>query len=235
MTCDKYENALLLAAASNGEMDAKLTRHLACCSRCRATLRAERELFARIDSALRAQMDEDPRPGFLSQLRLELSKELTARPGSNHVWHVAGPALALVLMAMFYPLVNARQSSVQGNLQMPTIRALPSVGITQSARARKDLGVRSSHHSKRPAVQSASPPEPEVLVPPDEQKAFAQFVARVAGRDARAEVVVSPAADNPVARNTELPGVASVDMAALQLQLNRTEQSEWMAKTGGPE
>ena len=83
MTCDKYDNALLLAAASNGELDAKLARHLERCSTCRMTLRSERELLSRIDSALRAQVNEDPRPGFMAQLRLQLSKELTARPGSR--------------------------------------------------------------------------------------------------------------------------------------------------------
>jgi hypothetical protein len=230
MTCNKYENALLRAAASNAELDANLARHLEQCSTCRITLHAERELLAQIDSALRAQVNEDPRPGFLPQLRLELSKELTCRPELNRVWHVAGAVLALVLVATFYPLVKARQPSIEGNQQTPTIRALPSIELTQSARASDDLGVRSSHRSKRPAVQSASPQEPEVLVPPDEQKAFAQFVVCVAGRDATAEAVVSPAADKPVAEHTELPRVVSVDMAALEF--NGAEQSEWMAKTG---
>ena len=142
MTCDKYENALL-EAASNGELNAKLARHLERCSTCRMTLRSERKLFSRIDSALRAQVNEDPRPRFLVQLRLQLSKELTARPGSDRVWYVAGAALALVLIAMSYPLVNARRSSVQGSLQMPTIKAPQSAGVTQSARAIEDLGGRS--------------------------------------------------------------------------------------------
>jgi hypothetical protein len=181
MTCDKYENALLLAAASNGELDAKLARHLERCSTCRITLRSERELFSRIDSALREQVNEDPRPGFLAQLRLQLSKELIARPGSDLVWHAAGAALALVLIAMFYPLVNARQSSVRGNLQTPTIKVPQNAGVTQSARASEDLGVQPHHNSKRPAVQSAVPQEPDVLV---QRYTKRQYVPRVraAGR-----------------------------------------------------
>ncbi len=233
MTCAKYQNALLLAAASNSEPDAKLARHLDRCSTCRMTLRSERELLSRVDSALRAQMNKDPRPDFLVRLRLQLSKELDARPRSNRVWHAAGAALALLLIAMVYPFVNARQPNVQESLQMPTIKALPGTGATVSPRGIEDLGVPSARHSKRPTVQSAGLPEPEVLVPPDEQKAFAQFVACVAGRDAMAEAVVNPAPDNPVVRNTELPGVASADMAALQF--NGAKQSEWMAKTGESE
>lgn len=228
MTCDKYENALL-AAASTGELDAKLARHLERCSKCRMTLRSERELLSRIDSALRARVNEDPRPGFMAQLRLQLSKELTARPGSDRVGHVAGAALALVLIAMFYPLVNhplvnARRSSVQGNLQTPTIKVPQGAGVTQSARASEDLRVRSRHHSKRPAVQSAVPLEPEVLVPPDEQKAFAQFVACVARRDTIAQAVATPAANKTVNLATELPQVSSVDIADLQLSQARQEE-----------
>jgi hypothetical protein len=228
MICDKYENALL-AAVSNGELDAKLARHLEHCSKCRMTLRSERELLSRIDSTLRAQVNEDPRPGFMAQLRLQLSKELTARPGSDRMGHVAGAALALVLIAMFYPLVNplvsplvnARRSSVQGNLQTPTTEAQQSAGVTQSARVSEDLGVRSRHHSKRPAVQSAVPLEPEVLVPPDEQKAFAEFVACVARRDTIAQAVATPAANKTF---TELPRVSSVDIADLQLGQTRQEE-----------
>jgi hypothetical protein len=233
MTCDKYENALRLAAASNGELDAKLARHLECCSTCRTTLRSERELLSRIDSALRAQVNEDPRPGFLAQLRLQLSKELTARPGSDRMWHVTGAALALVLIVTIYPLVNARRSSVQGNLQTPTINVAQSAGVTQSARASEDSGVRSLHHSKRPAVPSAVPHEPEVLVPPDEQKAFAQFVACVARRDAIAQAVVALAANKTVNMNTDLPRVSSVDIA--DLQLGRAPREEWIDRTDSSE
>jgi hypothetical protein len=226
MTCDKYENALLLAAASDDKLDAKLARHLEHCSTCRMTLRSERELFSRIDRTLRAQVNEDLPSGFLAELRLQLSKGVTARPGSNRVWHVAGAALALILIAALYPLVSARQSIVRGNLETPTIRVAQSARVTQSARAREDFAVRSRHRSKHPAVQSSAPRKPEVLVPPDERKAFAQFVACVARGDAMAQAVVRPAANETVNRTTELPQVPSVDIA--DLQLGRARQEEWI-------
>jgi len=233
MTCDKYQNALLLAAASNGELEANLARHLERCLMCRVTLHSERELFSRIDSSLRAQVNEDLRPAFLARLRLQLSNELTTPAGSNRVWHLAGAALALVLVAMFYPWVNTRPSSVEGNLHTPTIRVVQSTGVAPSARARGDFGVRSHHHSKRPVAQRAVPQEPEVLVPPDEQNALAQFVACVARRDAMAQAVVTPAANQTIRRNTELPQVPSVDIA--DLQLDRARQERWINQTGGSE
>jgi hypothetical protein len=233
MTCGKYKNALLLAATTNGELDAKLARHLERCSQCLTTLRSDRELFSRIDSALRVQVNEDPRPGFLAQLRVQLWKELTSRPGSNRAWHVAGAALALVLIAMFYPLINPRQPRIHRDLQTPGIRVPQSAGLVQSARADEESRVRSRQYSKRPAIQGAVRQEPEVLVPPDEEKAFAQFVGRVAGRDAMAEAVVSPAVNNTANRNTELREVPSVDIA--DLQWDRARQEEWINQTGGSE
>jgi hypothetical protein len=232
MTCEKYENALLLAA-DHGELDAKLSRHLERCAKCRMTLRSEKELFSRIDRALRAQVNEDPRPAYLARLRVQLSKELTVRAESNHVWHVAGAALALVLIAMLYPLVNTRQARVQGNLQTPTIRVTQSAGVTRSARANEGVRARFRNYSKRPAIQSAVPQEPEVLVPPDEQKAFEQFVACVARRDASAQAVVTPAANKTVNMPTELPRVSSVDIA--DLQLGRARPEEWIDQTDSSE
>jgi hypothetical protein len=232
MTCNKYENARLLAAASNHELEPKLARHLQHCSTCRMTLRSEKELFSRIDNTLRMQANEDPPPDFLAQLRLHLSRELTSQPGSNRVWHVAGAVLAVVLVAMFYPLVNARRSSVQRNLETPAIRVSQPAGVRQSAHLKEDLGVRPRHHSKGSAAIAASQ-QPEVLVPPDEREAFAQFVACVARRDAMAQAVVTPSANKTVNRNTDLPQVSLVDIA--DLQLGRTQHEGWINQTDSSE
>lgn len=233
MICDRYEHAMLLAAAGNDKLDAKLARHLEHCPTCPMTLRSQRELFSRIDSALRSQVNEDPPPAFMAQLRLQLSKETAARSGSNRAWHVAGGALAVILVAALYAVVNGRQSPVQGNLERRTIRVAQSAGVRQSAHAREDLVVRPRPHSRRPAVQEVVRQEPEILVPPDEQQAFAQFVACVARRDAMAQAVVTPAPNKTVNRNTELPQVSFVAMA--DLQLGRAGQEEWSNQTGSSE
>lgn len=235
MNCERYKNALLDAAARSEKPDAKLARHLESCIRCRTTLQSERELFSRIDSALRARVNESPQASFLAQVRVQLSKETPADGGSNPMWSVTGAALAVVLIAMIYPLVNARQPRIQGNLQAPSMGASQSAGLRQSAHAanaESDVESR-QHFSRHSESKNGIQQEPEVLVPPDEQQAFAQFVARVAGRDAIAEAAVSRAVDQTVARNTDLPQVPSVDMADLQLE--RPQLDEWMNDSGGSE
>ena len=63
MTCDRYKNALLNAAASE-KLGTNLTRHLENCTGCSATLRTDRELFSRIDSALRPRENESDAVGY---------------------------------------------------------------------------------------------------------------------------------------------------------------------------
>ena len=235
MNCEEYKNALLDAAATNQKLRARLARHLESCTRCRTTLQSEQELFSRIDSAVRARVNENPQASFLTQVRVRLSRETSANAGSNPMWSLTGAALALVLIAMIYPLINASQPRVQGNLLPPSMGAPRSAGVPQSAHAvGEESGVRSRERlSRRSESKGATPQEPEVLVPPDEQQAFAQFVARVAGCDAIAEAAVSRAAAKTVARNTDLPQVPSVDIA--DLQLDGAQHSEWMDDAGGSE
>jgi hypothetical protein len=226
MTCDRYKNALLSAAANNEKLDTKLANHVAHCQKCYATLRSRRDLFSQIDAALRARVNEDLRPGFLARVRVQLSKESPARGGSNPASPVVGAALALLLVAMFYPWVNVKKASVEGNLQAPRV-SVPQISAEAGTvvGSSRDLGRQRRHSSKHPNAKSPSPQKPEVLVPPDEQKAFAQFVARVEGRDVIAEAVLSPAVNKTLARTGNLPEIPSVDRADRQLDRWRTD--EW--------
>src|SRR4029077_20343478 len=92
-------------------------------------------------------------------------------------------------------------------------------GSAEHSRTQQHVRLNSAppRHAQTPlGARQPATVEPEVLVPPDEARAFALFVARVAGRDAMAEAVVRPAVEKAVERNAELPGVPSVDLADLQ-------------------
>jgi|HubBroStandDraft_4_1064222.scaffolds.fasta_scaffold65615_3 hypothetical protein len=235
MNCDQSVQALREAAAGGRAPTGNLAAHLEECATCQASFQREQALFVAIDHSLRKRVNEDPRASFLAELRVQISKETLANPRSNAVWAVTGATLAVVLIGMFYPLASPRQPRLQGDLQAATVRAPQSTEGTQPLRTfGVDSGVRSGKYSgKHSPAKTTVGQEPEVLVPPDEQRAFSQFVARVAGRDAMAEAVVSPAANKTAARNTELPEVPSVDIA--DLQLDGTKSDQWMDETGGTE
>jgi hypothetical protein len=229
MTCQKHEIALLLTAANNSELPRNLALHLEHCPVCSATLCAQKALFLRIDHTLRDQMNDTPSPTFFSQLRLKLANAPPARTGTHPArLQVAGAALALALTAMLYGLVHARQSSVPPNLQITAMRTLPNTATTQSVRGSEALRVTPVPQQTRPAARKTKSHGPEVLVPKDEQKAFSQYVARLAARDIMAEAVVRPVTGNTIVERDEFPDSTSVDIAALQF--NRAEQNQWMSR-----
>jgi hypothetical protein len=231
MTCEKYKDALIDAAAGE-PLDRGLADHLEGCTPCRATLEGEHVLFTAIDDALRAQVSERPRAGFLASVHTQIAHEAQEQDaqkqsGWSPMWAwVGAAALALVLVVIAHPWGKLQQPSVAANrLKDPAFPAHESPAMTQSVRGSAEdsrtqqpvrLNSAPPRHAQIPLARQSATVEPEVLVPPDEARAFALFVARVAGRDAMAEAVVRPAVEKAVERNAELPGVPSVDLADLQ-------------------
>lgn len=231
MTCERYEDALIDAAAGE-PLDRGLADHLEGCTPCRATLTREQDLFAAIDGALRARITERPRAGFLADVHAQIAREAQQQrarkqSGWNPMWAWAGAAaLALVLVVIAHPWGRLQQRRVTAeSVKAPALRAPESPAMKQSVRGSAEHSRTQQHvrldsaqhlYAQRPVAKQPATVEPEVLVPPDEAKAFALFVARVAGRDAMAEAVVRPAVEKAVERNVELPGVPSVDLADLQ-------------------
>jgi hypothetical protein len=226
MTCRKYENALLLAACHD-RPDVKLARHLEHCPTCRMTLQENAELFRRIDSTLRVQVNEDPPAAYLAQLRLQVSKEATPQGGPRLTWHVAGAAFAVILFAALYPLLKTRQSSLQVSAAAATIEVAQNAGVKQSVHVSEHNTIRSRPHSNRRVLRRAVRQQPEVLVPGDEQQAFDRFVACVARRDAMTQAVVRPAQNKTFSRTTDLPQVAFIAIADLEFRAGKEEFVGW--------
>jgi hypothetical protein len=231
VACEKYRNALIDAAAGE-PLDRRLADHLKNCTPCRASLSREQDLFTAIDDALRTRMSETPRAGFLASVHTQIAHEAHKQDaheqsGWNPMWAWAGAAaFALVLVVSTHPWGRRQQAPVTAeSVKAPALPAHESPAMTQSARGsaghsrpRQPAQLDSAQplHAPIPVSEQPATVEPEVLVPPDEARAFALFVARVAGRDAMAEAVVRPAVEKAVERNAELPSVPSVDLADLQ-------------------
>jgi hypothetical protein len=232
MTCEKYRDALIDAAAGEPP-DRALADHLEACTPCRATQTREQDLFTAIDDALRASMSETPRAGFLAKVHAQIADEAQKQDAHKQsgwipmwAWAGAAAALALVLVVIAHPWGSLRPPPITAEgVKAPALRAHESPAITQSVRGSAEHSRTQRHgrldspqplYAQIPVSNQTATLEPEVLVPPDEAKAFALFVARLAGRDAMAEAVVRPAVEKAVERNAELPGVPSVDLADLQ-------------------
>ena len=218
MTCDKHKENLIDAAAGGALVDRELALHLEHCDRCRATLQRERELFSAIDNGLRVPLVTQPGPGFLPKLHAQMERNASTRSRRTSMWALAGAAAVVVVIALMHPWTGPRKPTAGGHeraavapaQERPSVAEVAEVKKSVSARRQRTVPVR-----RRSVIDQVADREPEVLVPPDEAKAFAQFVARVAGRDVRAEAVVRPMRDQ-AGEPKELLELPLVDIADLQ-------------------
>jgi anti-sigma factor RsiW len=227
MRCEENVQLLIEAAALGEAPERSVAEHIQRCQQCRARFQREERLFAAIDNALHTRLSEPPRSVFLARASARLSKESTTNSSMNPTWGAAA-VLVLALLALTRPWITSQQAIVAVTSAVPAARVQQNTSSATSvwdsskesvvARPRKSSNSRSE-------LSSVATQEPEVLVPPDEQKAFAQFVARVAGQDAMAAAVVSQAPNKTVPRNTALPQVSSVDVAQLE-RVDRDDSDE---------
>lgn len=223
MKCDKYRDALVDGAAG-GKVEDSLAEHLEVCTRCRMRRQQEHSLFAAIDDALCAKMKEMPRDGFLAGVRAQIWKEAPPKTRWNPMWALASVTLVLTLMAVVHPWVRQPKQTVEtGSLKAPRIGVQQTSGLPESGQepTRRDLNAmtRTRQRLQKQSVARRAPHrEPEVLVPPDEGKAFAHFVARLRQRDEVAQAFVKPEPSSAADEHSELPQILPVEIARLQLK-----------------
>ncbi len=221
MKCDKYRGTLIDGAATGGKLEGGLAGHLKVCAQCRARMQEEQSLFEAIDDALRSKVNEIPQASFLAGVRAQIWKETAPKSRWSLMWAMASAALALI--AVTHPWTRPPRQPVEAGLpKAPTISVQQKSELAGSER---DSTMGSSatariqqHLAKQLIAGQASHREPEVLVPPDEGKAFVQFVARLRQRDEVAQAFVTPAPSTAADENKELPQIPPVEIARLQLK-----------------
>jgi hypothetical protein len=223
MKCDKYRDALIDGAATGVKLEGSLAGHLEVCTQCRTRLQQEQSLFAAIDDALRTKVNEMPQAGFLAGVRTQIWKETTPKSRCGPMWTLASAALALALLAAAHPWTRQPRQPVEAGVpKAPTISVQQKSELAESEReSTKDSNARArtqQHLARQPMAGQAPHREPEVLVPPDEGKAFVQFVARLRQRDVVAQAFVTPAPSTAADENKELPQIPPVEIARLQLK-----------------
>lgn len=238
MRCEENIQALIDAAALGQAPESSVAEHMRDCPQCRASFQREQQLFAAIDSALHTRLSKSPRPGFLARASARLSKEPINNSAVNPGW-AAVAVLAVAFLALAHPWITSQLTAITENPGTSVARAQQNISSSASAsdanawntNQRSTIARARKGSNQRFEIKGATPREPDVLVPPDEQKAFAQFVARVAGQDAMAAAVVSRAPDKTMPGNAVLPPVPSVDLA----QLERVERDDLLDEIDGSE
>ena len=101
MSCEDYREALTEAAATNAALSSEVHSHLDGCASCRAAFAEERQLFAAVDTGLRAHANADVPASLLPGVRTKLNELSVPRRSWIPAYAAAAAAAALVVGIVF--------------------------------------------------------------------------------------------------------------------------------------
>jgi hypothetical protein len=219
MPCENYREALTEAAATDSAPSRELRSHLDVCASCRAALAEEQQLFAAIDTGLRAAANAELPPAFLPRVRVSLENASASQRRLAPFLIFAATSAAIVLMVF----IAARPRQEIKDTQARQIFSVPpreNPEISARSEANGTPAIAASSHSYRAAPRrnstppnSASSTRLEVLVPPEEREAFARFIS---SQQARAKVVIAVMATAPDEKDALL-SVKPLEIAELEV------------------
>jgi anti-sigma factor RsiW len=191
MPCEPFQDALMEAVASGEEPRGELSAHLKDCAACQAVFEREQSLFASIDSGMRAVANAEVPPSLLPRVRTRLDEAAAPRyQAPSPKWYVLAGASAM--LAFFFVLQSLQRPGME---QQPaeaaanTAQASPQTNPPQrgnpgTAAAPNPAFVvpRTHAFAERDHVQrsvSNAEPQPEILVPRDQEVLLASYAAEL--------------------------------------------------------
>jgi hypothetical protein len=183
--CEKY-TAWITDAATGGlapNREPELLAHAAECDACREAYDHAREIAAFVDHSVESLVSGEPSAHFDTRLRARIAAErIPARPN----WAAWAPiaagifALAALLLILVLRTPRTNTPSIANNSQPASLSLQPSnppsPGTTQNPPAPSPARLRTL------AQYPKSPPQPEIpeiIVPPGQLAAIAQFAAAI--------------------------------------------------------
>ena len=197
MLCDKYQEALIVAAASGAALDSSAGEHVSLCAHCQEILAAQQSMFALVDAGLRTRANVTVPGNFGHRVRAAVQTETPQeRRRSSPAWalgSLAAAAALLVAILLAQSLGHggkdtARSVAAESKLQRS---ALPPVRIDNATnlgpnppRALYSHGT-AWRTSRLRETSLHRKVEPEVLVPRGQEELLVKYMQGIAGRKAR--------------------------------------------------
>ncbi len=223
MPCENYREALTEAAATDTAPSRELRSHLDACASCRAAFTEEQQLFAAIDTGLRATANADVPSAFLPLVRASLEDVSTSgrRWMPFLIFAAASAAIVLTIFIAARPRHAINDTQVKQNFSVPPSEKPETIARSEASAA---PAIAASSHSHRVAplrsstpAKAASSTELEVLVPPEEREAFARFIRSQKKRTDVVIAVMTPAAGDKDRLLTLKPlEIAELEVAPLE-------------------
>lgn len=203
MPCENYREALIEAAAADTALSYELRSHLDACASCRAAFTGEQQLFAAIDTGLRARANAEMPESLLPRVRAQLSE----RPVLRRAWIPAfgGIGIAAALVVVFSLARNSPRVGVEPNqgaisaarsaplaTNQPAPAAILPLEIAQTVPQHGRVGTANS----APIVVAAGV-EAEVLIPAGQKQAINALLAGFRQGDIRADALPAETPEKP--------------------------------------
>ncbi len=197
MSCERYAQAIE-DHACGADLAAAAAAHLDSCMRCAAAFEAQRRALEDLDAELQRGVAIDPSPAFAPGVRAGIDRASSA--GYRLAWLAAplavGAAIAIAVLVGApgdrpaapatppKPAPAPASSTVARATPDPTA-TVPAVPVAEGAATDRR---RRSRAIPRPA-------EPEIIVPPDQARALARYMALVRRGTIDAAVLMQPPAE----------------------------------------
>ena len=195
MPCENYREALIDAAAADSAPSRELRSHLEACVSCRAAFTEEVQLFASIDTGVRATANSEMPASLLPRVRAELNE----RPIPQRSWIPAGAALAAAA-ALVVAIVSVRgfgRGAVETNPPMIAATHNGSPAVIQPS---TEAAAPSETTSAPAKIRSVRPVEPtsfaeieeiKVLIPAGQKQAIDALLVSVQQGKVEADVLLT--------------------------------------------
>lgn len=230
MTCQQCAAALIDLAASGSEPNAELRAHLQACPSCRAALQRERELFASIDSTLRASTNASIPAAFVQRVRAAVNQQpAVPRISSLRPRVVFGVAAAAIILFSFAHYARrAKLESGDNSIarRQPSPEAVlpkspaPSLNSASSRVPPPNPETRRTRVStgNLPHPSTSPPREPEILVSNDQEILLARYAEQLLRRTSLSALAAAPASEVDLSQTPALQ-VSPIQIAQLDVKL----------------
>jgi hypothetical protein len=218
--CEDFRSGLIDTVAADSIPSNELRSHLDACASCRTTFAEEKQLFAAIDTGLRASANAEIPPSFLPRVRARIEDAPAAERGWTPflIFAAASATIALTLFIASRPRRATANNEVSQQLSAPS-RETPETPVRREATGKPSIVASdgSQHNLQRRIStqgRSGDSTRLEVLVPPDEREAFARFIDSQQVRDVVAIALVMPASS----KKDEPMSVEPLEIAELEVK-----------------
>jgi hypothetical protein len=227
MPCENYREALTEAAATDSPPSRELRLHLDACVSCRSAFSEELQLFAAIDTGLRAANADVP-PTFLPRVRasLENASASQSRLAPFLIFAAASAAIVLMVFIAARPRQEIKDTQARQIFSVPP-RENPEINARSEASGTPAIAA-SSHSYRAAPRRNSTPPNSasstrlEVLVPPQEREGLARFISSQQERSDVVVALVAPAQDH----KDMLLSVKPLEIAELEVLPLASPESE---------